>query len=114
MKHINFKLTLLALAIMLVGATTNASAQTVEKDSTSEKEASVEIKVTGMTCAGCANNVYKVLSGIEGVIDNSVKYPGDIASVKYNPDKITPKELVATIEDGTSYKAELVETKEKK
>lgn len=114
MKSINFKFSLLALAFILVGATTNVSAQTAGKVSTSEKEASVEIKVTGMTCAGCANNVYKVLSGIEGVIDNSVKYPGDIASVKYDSDKITPKELVATIEQETSYKAELVETKEKK
>ncbi len=67
-----------------------------------------------MTCAGCASHVYKVLSETDGVIANEVKYPGDIAVIKFNANKITSKELVATIEKETNYKAILVETEQNK
>jgi len=107
MKSINLKLSFLAVAFMLIGAATSASAQTAEKVATIEKEASVEIKITGMTCGGCASHVYKVLSETEGVIDNSVKYPGNIVSIKYNPDKITPQEIAESIEANTSYTAKV-------
>lgn len=113
MKIINFKFSFLALAFILLGAATTLSAQSTEK-TTSKKEASVEIKITGMTCAGCASHVYNVLSETDGVIDNEVKYPGDIAVIKFDASKITSKELVATIEEETNYKAELVETEENK
>lgn len=112
MKKINFKLSLLALSFMLVSAVGNVSAQTTEQETTREKEASVEIKVTGMTCGGCASHVHQVLSETEGVIDNSVKYPGDIAIVKYDPKKISPKGIAESIEAHTTYTAEIVVKKD--
>jgi len=73
------------------------------------KVETVEVKVTGMTCSGCASKVYKVLQDTDGVVDNEVKYPGDVAIVTYDPEKIQPAEIVTTIEDKTDFKAELKE-----
>lgn len=74
----------------------------------SDKVKSVELKVTGMTCTGCASHVYKVLSETAGIIDNEVKYPGDIAVIKYDPVTIQPGEIIKTIEEKTNFKAELL------
>ena len=112
MKIIKMKIGLIAL--LFIGTVASVSAQSVEKVKASVREASVEIKVTGMTCAGCASHVYKVLSETDGVIDNEVKYPGDIAVIKFNANKITSTELVATIEKETNYKAALVNTEQNK
>jgi len=85
----------------LVFCFSNAQAQdTVE---------TVEVKVTGMMCSGCASKVYKVLQETSGVIDNEVKYPGDVAIIKYNPEEIQPSEIVETIEGETDFSAELKE-----
>lgn len=67
----------------------------------------VKLKITGMTCAGCASQVHKVLSETPGVLDNSVEYPGDIAVIKYNPEKTKPALIIETIEKNTSYTAEV-------
>ncbi len=89
--------------------TINSYAQEQEKNNGSDTVKSVEIKVTGMTCAGCASHLTNVLSGIPGVMDNQVKYPGDIAVVKYNDKKIKPADIVKLIEKNTTYSAEIVE-----
>lgn len=36
----------------------------------------VTLKITGMTCAGCANHISTALDKIEGIIEQEVKYPG--------------------------------------
>lgn len=82
-------------------------AQRIDNQS-SNKVKSVELKVTGMTCAGCASHVHKVLSETAGIVDNEVKYPGDIAVIKYDPIKIQPQEIIQTIEEETNFKAELI------
>ncbi len=67
----------------------------------------VKLKITGLTCAGCASNLHKVLSETTGIFKNSVEYPGDLAVVEYDPKKITPDEIIKAIEDKTSYSAEI-------
>jgi copper chaperone CopZ len=74
-----------------------------------DKVETVEVKVTGMMCGGCASKVYKVLQETAGVIDNEVKYPGDVAIVKYNPEKTNPDTIVGAIEEGTDFSAALKE-----
>src|SRR5687768_15735013 len=48
---------------------------------TKEEPKTATFKITGMTCAGCANHVHAVLKKTAGVISDEVKYPGDIAIV---------------------------------
>lgn len=69
------------------------------------KTEKVKLKITGLTCAGCAGHLNKVLSETNGIINNSVEYPGDLAVVEYDSKKITPDEIIKAIEDKTSYKA---------
>lgn len=67
----------------------------------------VEIKVTGMTCVGCASHVSMILSETAGVKKHEVKYPGDVAVVTYDPKKTSPEDLVAVIQEKTNYTAEI-------
>ena len=101
---------ILSLALLF---TSLANAQTKEKAEANEVK-SVKLKVTGLTCAGCASHLYKVLSETPGVIENEVKYPGDITVVKYDASKINPEEIIKSIEEKTRYTAELSQEKDKK
>lgn len=74
----------------------------------------VEIRLTGMTCAGCASTVSNVLSETPGITFNEVKYPGDIAVVKYNSKKIKPEDIVKVIEDKTTFTAEILPPQKRK
>ncbi len=67
----------------------------------------VELKITGMTCGGCAATVSRVLDKTQGVLDQEVKFPGDVAVITYDPEKVKPEDLVAAIEEKTSFKAEV-------
>lgn len=72
------------------------------------------VKITGMSCAGCASHVHTALAKKAGILDNEVRYPGDVALIKYDAAKISPEEIIKTIES-TGYKAKLVaEEKTKK
>ncbi len=79
------------------------SYKTVSKDEPRE----VTLKITGMSCAGCSNHIHAALSKTTGIISDDVKYPGDIATVKYDASKISEKEIIAVIENA-GYKAEIV------
>ena len=89
----------------------NTQAQTKE---VSVKEKTVELKVTGLTCAGCNSNLSNVLKETTGVLENSVKFPGDIAVVKFDSDKTSSKQIIEAIKENTSYMAVIVDNKKKK
>ncbi len=66
----------------------------------------VTLKITGMTCAGCANTLHSALSKTNGVLKDEVKYPGDVAIIKYDAFKISEEQIIKVIEK-TGYKAEV-------
>ena len=111
MKSNNLNTIFLLGAVVFLMTINSAYAQTI-KTSTNEK--TVEIKITGMTCSGCSNHVSNVLKETPGVIDNFVKYPGDIAEIKYDANKVSPAKIAEAIEAKTSYTAEVIENKDKK
>jgi copper chaperone CopZ len=78
-----------------------------------DKNKTLKLKITGMTCAGCSNHVSNALKDVDGVIDYTVQYPENAATIQYNPEKINPKELIEIIEK-TGYKAEVIKEKTKK
>jgi len=65
----------------------------------------VELAVTGMTCSSCSARIQKKLNRLDGVQAN-VNYATGTASVRYDPAKVGPDELVSTIE-ATGYGARL-------
>lgn len=109
-------------AIVLMGAATicgsgvcaaNAVPKKISQTAfiANEEPKTVWLKITGMSCAGCASHIHTVLSKTDGVLNDEVKYPGDIAVIKYDASKISENQIIAVIEK-TGYKA--VVQKEKK
>ena len=69
----------------------------------------VKFTVSGMTCSSCSNHISNALKSLNGVIKQTVEYPGNVATVKYDPSKTNVIELIKVIEK-TGYKAEIIKT----
>jgi Cu+-exporting ATPase len=63
----------------------------------------VSLAVGGMTCASCAARIEKRLNRLDGV-DATVNYATETATVAYDPARVTPADLVASVE-ATGYTA---------
>ncbi|MGB8218376.1 MAG: heavy metal translocating P-type ATPase [Candidatus Methanoperedens sp.] len=53
----------------------------------------ISLKITGMTCASCAQNIETALKKTEGVKDASVNFSFEKASVEYDAATVTPQRL---------------------
>jgi cation transport ATPase len=53
------------------------------------------MRLRGMTCASCAARIEKKLNRLEGV-QASVNFATETAAVRYDPDTVTPEDLLAT------------------
>lgn len=62
-----------------------------------EKE--VTIPIEGMSCMSCVGRIKKTLSALEGVNEVKVSLQERNAVIKYDPEKITAKELQKSIND---------------
>ena len=59
--------------------------------------ATVELPITGMTCANCANTVERALKKVEGVVDAAVNFASEKATVTYVPGAVSTAELAAAV-----------------
>lgn len=59
----------------------------------------IDLPITGMTCANCANTVERVLNKTDGVSAASVNYATERASVEYDPVQINPGALMKRVSD---------------
>jgi copper chaperone len=55
------------------------------------------LKVTGMSCGGCASNVEKALKGVAGVSGVKVDLKAGKAAVDYDPARVGEKEIAAAV-----------------
>ena len=62
-------------------------------------EKRVTLKVTGMTCASCANRIQHRLSKLDGVSEASVNLATERATVDYTPGLVTPSALIQAVQD---------------
>jgi len=58
----------------------------------------VEIPLTGMTCANCANAIERTLTKVPGVVEASVNFATERARVEYIPTIATLDDMVTAIE----------------
>ncbi|NLN15563.1 MAG: copper-translocating P-type ATPase, partial [Tissierellia bacterium] len=58
----------------------------------------VDIDILGMTCAACSARVEKALNKQEGVIKASVNLLSNKATIDFDEEKISPEDLIKTIE----------------
>ncbi len=68
----------------------------------------VELPITGMTCASCANRIERKLNKLEGVTA-SVNYATEKARVEFDPGAAAQQQLVAAVE-AAGYQATLPST----
>ncbi len=66
----------------------------------------VELKVSGMTCSGCAVSVRNALLEISGVASASVDHEAARATVQYDPAKASTAQLIEAV-NKTGFKASL-------
>ena len=59
--------------------------------------AQAELALLGMTCANCANTIQRRLNKVDGVLDASVNFASEKASVSYVPGVVDRSELIATV-----------------
>jgi Cu+-exporting ATPase len=57
----------------------------------------VELPITGMTCASCANRVERGLNKLDGVTA-TVNYATEKATVDFDPGSVEPAELIAAVQ----------------
>lgn len=63
-------------------------------ESLMEKEIrEMKLKVEGIVCTGCAEDMKKILSETDGVLDASVNYTVEIIHIKYDPGLIDRKKV---------------------
>ena len=56
----------------------------------------IELPITGMTCASCANRIERKLNKLEGV-EATVNYATEKAAVTFDADAVQPEQLVETV-----------------
>lgn len=57
------------------------------------------IKISGMSCSGCANMVAENLSRLQGVHNVTVNLEDSSATVRYESAELTPAHFKRTVED---------------
>ena len=66
----------------------------------------LDLNVTGMTCAACQANVQRALKRQPGVADAAVNLMTGQARVEFDPSRIQPAQLLEAVEN-VGYGAEL-------
>jgi len=66
---------------------------------TSLQLAQCALKVSGMTCGGCAGAVQQALLKIEGVKQAEVDFNSGEAKVQFDPKKTTPEKIVTAFNE---------------
>jgi len=62
-----------------------------------KRDAEERVKIVGMYCASCALAVEKALSSLRGVASASVSFAAGDASISYDPDKVSLREVVRAV-----------------
>ena len=64
----------------------------------SAKKTTVELPITGMTCASCVARNEKALRKVEGVDDASVNFATEKATIAFDPEVVSADQLVHAVE----------------
>lgn len=114
-KHFIVFIALLTLGITQANAQCckPTSIKSTTEKTVQENTKIIKLKITGMTCSGCSNHISTVLKNVDGVIEQSVKYPDDLATISYDPAKTSSEAIIKVIEK-TGYKAEIIKETQKK
>ena len=101
---------ILLSALFLIGITqVNAQCckptdSKVKKENTTQQEGkTVKLKITGMTCNGCASHVENDVNKLPGIVKVDASYEEATAKVKFDQTKVSLAQIEEAI-NGTGYK----------
>lgn len=82
----------------------------VSSQSNSNNLSQLTLKISGMTCSSCAAGIKYNLENLPGVSQAEVSYYKGQGTIIYNPEKITPEEILESqvFSDSSPYKAEII------
>ena len=87
--------TFAVVSFLLIPATAGMFAdEETEELQVDEDQKVAELSLPGMFCSNCANTAERTLEGMEGVTQAEVSLAEERALVVYNPEVITPEEMV--------------------
>jgi copper chaperone CopZ len=89
-------------AVILASAAGNQA-----KQGDSKKTATCTLKISGMTCGGCAVAVKMAAKKVDGVADAIVSYENGRAEVTYDSSKTSPEKIAEAITKNSGFKAEI-------
>src|SRR6478735_4151223 len=78
------------------GSTTRSTAEGHDMSATDHHQ-HVDLPITGMTCASCANRIERKLNKLDGV-SATVNYATEKATVDYDPEVARPEDLLGAVE----------------
>lgn len=85
------------LALVALGAWTALAGDQSAQDEANATTSTFH--VSGMTCGGCEVGVRRVVKKLEGVETVEASYEDETATVTYLPDRVTPDDIIAAIEE---------------
>lgn len=98
-KYVLFVLLPAALMVWNCTPNTENSVQEAAGEVSVENTATVDIKVSGMTCTGCEQSIEKGLKSKEGVETAKASHTKGVATVTYDKSRLSKKELAEAIEN---------------
>ena len=60
--------------------------------------ATLELAITGMTCANCVNTVERALNKVTGIVEAGVNFATEKATIRYIPGAVTRADMIAAVE----------------
>jgi P-type Cu+ transporter len=92
--------------VLFTPAETNAAAvaEAIRAVGYEPSDSTIELKITGMTCASCVSRVEKALKRVSGVLDASVNLATERATVRYLGGSEVVDRLISAVEN-TGYEA---------
>lgn len=93
-------LTFLSLIFIGFSCGSQKEETTVKAEVLEENKATVSLTIEGMVCAsGCAKGIEKELNTVNGIVECSVDFDTETATVVYDKTKLGEQDIVAIIED---------------
>ncbi len=62
-------------------------------------ELTLNLPITGMSCANCAANITRSVGKLDGVTNANANFAAETAIISFDPDKIGSKDIIHTIHD---------------
>jgi copper chaperone CopZ len=101
---LQLKHALASAAILASGGVLSAAqAQQVTVARQAPDTATVRLRISKMTCGGCATTARLALKKLDGVLAASVSYGDSIGVVRYDPRRVTPEQITAHLTRLTGY-----------